>query len=91
MKPNNTEPVSTIREILFLLWRSGRNNENKYISINEAEAQFQRICASERLTELTTVRDIDGNTVDAWASPAHQYILDSIERLQTLIEETPNE
>ena len=34
--------------------------------------------------ELTTIINIEDATVDAWASPAHQYILERREELQAL-------
>jgi hypothetical protein len=43
--------------------------------------ELQQLLVKSQLDELQAIRDIKGETVDAWASPAHQHILERIEQL----------
>ncbi len=104
MKPNNTEPVPTTRDVLVKLvlavgsqvtedyqskdglWE-GMSIRNQQ-SLDEAEAQLQRICSSERLDEATKARDIAD---DHSLAVTYLVLAKRVEALQTLIEETPNE
>ena len=40
-----------------------------------------------QIAELVSLRNIEGSTVDAWASPDYQQILDSIEALESQLKE----
>jgi hypothetical protein len=61
-----------------------------YLGENGIDSIMQLITAERakweveaRIDELIRIRNIEGSTVDAWASPAYSHILDSIDDLTT--------
>lgn len=47
----------------------------------ELKRRLVSLIAEERQDELELVRNIEGSTVEAWASPAYQHILGRIAKL----------
>jgi hypothetical protein len=90
MKPNNTEPVPSIYEVLLDCYHAGSMSQRgKTIhpgTVEEWQKQIERICASERQRayEDCASKGGDGKTVRSYAKSR-------AETLQTLIEETPSE
>jgi hypothetical protein len=50
----------------------------------ELKAKLEALIQEQVRLELEAILDIEGGTVDAWASPAYQHILNRIEELKVL-------